>query len=65
MMYEQSKLEGEKIVHKAIEEGLDAIIIHPTAVFGPNDYKPSLLGQALMKIYNNDIPMLLPEVMAG
>lgn len=59
MMYEQSKLEGENIVKKAATEGLDAIIIHPTAVFGPNDYKPSLLGQALIKIYNNDIPMLV------
>lgn len=59
MMYEQSKLEGENIVKKAISEGLDAVIIHPTAVYGPNDYKPSLLGQALIKIYNNEIPMLV------
>lgn len=60
MMYEQSKLESEQIIKKAVSEGLDALTIHPTAVFGPNDYKPSLLGQALIKIYNNDIPMLVP-----
>lgn len=60
MIYEQSKMEGENIVKKAIKEGLDAVIIHPTAVFGPNDYKPSLTGQALIKIYNNDLPMLVP-----
>ena len=59
MMYEQSKLESELIIKKAISEGLDAVILHPTAVFGPNDHKPSLLGQALIKIYNNDIPMLV------
>jgi len=60
MMYEQSKLEGENIVKEAVNEGLDAVIIHPTAVFGPNDFIPSLLGQALIKIYNNNIPMLVP-----
>lgn len=60
MMYEQSKLEGESIVKEAVKQGLDAVIIHPTAVFGPYDYKPSLLGQALIKIYNNDVPMLVP-----
>ena len=60
MIYEQSKLESEQIVKKAVSEGLDAVTIHPTAVFGPYDYKPSFLGQALIKIYNNDIPMLVP-----
>lgn len=60
MIYEQSKLESEQIIKKSVLEGLDAITIHPTAVFGPFDYKPSLLGQALIKIYNNNIPMLVP-----
>jgi dihydroflavonol-4-reductase len=57
--YEQSKTEGEKLVHKAIEKGLDAVIIVPTAIIGPYDFKPSLLGQALMKIYQNKLPMLV------
>ena len=60
MMYEQSKLEGENIVKEAVKHGLDAVIIHPTAVFGPYDYIPSLLGQALIKIVNDDLPMLVP-----
>ncbi len=59
MIYEQSKIEAENSVLNAMEEGLDAVIIHPTAVFGPNDFKPSLLGQALIKMYNNSLPMLV------
>jgi dihydroflavonol-4-reductase len=59
MAYEQSKIAGEKIVRQAVENGLDAVYIAPTAIVGPYDYRPSLLGQALIKIYNNKIPMLV------
>lgn len=60
MIYEQSKLEGQNIVLNAAKDGLDAVIVQPTAIFGPNDFKPSLTGQALIKIYNNNLPMLVP-----
>lgn len=59
MIYEQSKIEAENLVLKAIQNGLDAVIVYPTAVFGPNDFKPSLLGQALIRMYNNTLPMLV------
>ncbi len=58
LVYEQSKIEGTKLVQKAIEDGLDAVIILPTAILGPYDFKPSLFGQALINIYHNSIPML-------
>jgi len=58
LVYEQSKIEGTKLVLKAIEKGLDAVIILPTAIIGPYDYKPSLFGQALINIYHNSIPMI-------
>ena len=60
IVYEQSKAEGEKLVLSAIKAGLQAVIITPTAIVGPYDYKPSLLGQALIKIYLNKLPMLVP-----
>jgi dihydroflavonol-4-reductase len=59
MAYEQSKLESEKLVFKAIENGLNAIVLNPTAIIGPHDHKPSFLGQALIKMYNNSLPMLV------
>lgn len=60
MVYEESKTAAERIVLKAVESGLNGVVIIPTAIIGPYDYRPSYLGQALIKIYNNALPMLVP-----
>ena len=57
--YEASKAEGQKLVNQASKEGLNAVIINPTAIIGPYDFKPSYLGQALIKIFKNQLPMLV------
>lgn len=59
MVYDKSKIEAENCVLKAIQEGFNSVIINPTAVFGPNDFMPSLLGQALIRIAKNQLPMLI------
>ncbi|HUX55987.1 MAG TPA: NAD-dependent epimerase/dehydratase family protein [Bacteroidales bacterium] len=58
-IYEFTKAEGEREVMKAVKEGLNAVIINPTAVIGPFDSRGSLLGQALLKIYQNKLPFLV------
>ena len=58
-VYEFTKAEGEREVLKAVREGLDAVILNPTAVIGPFDFRGSLLGQALLKIYQNKLPFLI------
>jgi dihydroflavonol-4-reductase len=58
-IYEFTKAEGEREVMKAVKEGLNAVILNPTAVIGPFDYQRSLLGQALLKIYQNKLPFLI------
>jgi dihydroflavonol-4-reductase len=60
MWYEITKSRGEKMVREAIAQGLDAVIINPTAIVGPNDYKPSLVGQVLIRLYNGTLPALVP-----
>lgn len=60
IIYEQSKADGERVVLDAVHDGLDAVILNPTAVIGPYDYTGSYLGQALIKIYHNKLPMLVP-----
>lgn len=60
IIYESSKAEGERLVLSAAQKGLDAVVISPTAVIGPYDYNQSYLGQAIIKIYQNSLPMLVP-----
>lgn len=57
--YENSKAEAERRVLQASAEGLHAVVLNPTAIIGPYDYQPSLLGQALIKMHNNALPMLV------
>lgn len=59
IMYEYTKAEGEREVLKAVKGGLNAVILNPTAVIGPFDYRESLLGKALRKIYQNKLPFLV------
>lgn len=49
--YDYSKALGEEAVVRAIQEGLDAYIVYPTGVIGPNDYFDSLVGSFLRKLF--------------
>jgi dihydroflavonol-4-reductase len=57
--YDVSKAQGEREVRAGIAAGLDAVIIRPTAMLGPYDFKPSYLGQALIQLANGQIPALV------
>jgi dihydroflavonol-4-reductase len=57
--YDRSKAAAEREVYKGIEKGLDAIIISPTAIIGPHDYRPSHLGDALIRMANGRLPALV------
>jgi dihydroflavonol-4-reductase len=57
--YDRSKAAAEKEVRQGIEKGLDAIIISPTAITGPYDYRPSHFGEALLRLANGKLPALV------
>jgi len=57
--YDYSKARGEAIMLNARSKGLDITIINPTGVLGPNDYKPSLTGQLLIKIIQGKMQFLV------
>lgn len=57
--YDRSKALGQLEVLKAVDRGLNATIINPTAVLGPYDYKPSRMGEALLDIYHCRYPALI------
>ncbi len=50
--YDLSKADGQKIVVNYCEQGLDASIIHPTSIVGPNDFKPGLPMQEMVNLAN-------------
>jgi dihydroflavonol-4-reductase len=58
--YDRSKAMGEQAVREAVARGLDAVIVHPTAVIGPWDFKPSRMGRLLLDLHRRGLPSLVP-----
>jgi dihydroflavonol-4-reductase len=57
--YDGTKAAGELEVRQGIEQGLDAVILCPTAVIGPYDYQPSHLGGFLLALAQGKLPALV------
>lgn len=57
--YDHSKVVSEQMVLAANSEGFETVIINPTSVVGPMDYQPSLMGKAIIQLYEGKIPALL------
>ena len=48
--YDASKAEAERVVLEAFSKGLKTVIINPTGILGPHDYKPSRMGKVISDI---------------
>ena len=57
--YDRSKAAAEKEVQRGVELGLDAVIINPTAIVGPHDYRLSYFGEALLALACRQLPALV------
>jgi dihydroflavonol-4-reductase len=57
--YNRSKAEAEKEVRKGVERELDAVIVNPTAVVGPYDYRMSHMGRVLLAFARGALPALI------
>jgi dihydroflavonol-4-reductase len=51
--YAKSKAQASLAVLDAVKQGLDAVLVCPTGVIGPYDYKVSEMGQLLLDFANN------------
>lgn len=58
--YDQSKAAGEREVRHGIKRGLDGVILYPTAIIGPYDFRPSYFGRALLRMVTGRLPALVP-----
>jgi dihydroflavonol-4-reductase len=59
LTYDRSKANGEREIIAGIERGLDAVIVNPTAVLGPYDFRPSRMGRVLLDLYREKLPALV------
>jgi len=57
--YDLSKRDGEVEVRRAVAAGLDAVIVNPTGVIGPLDFKPSRMGQVFIDLHQRKMPALV------
>lgn len=57
--YGWTKAESERLVLEAAGPSLDVVILNPTAILGPHDYKPSHLGRSLIDLYHGRLPALI------
>lgn len=58
--YERSKQEADRVVVEALERGLPAVFLHPSAIFGPGPAGSPGLNDFLRDLMRGAIPMLLP-----
>lgn len=57
--YARSKVAGEKAVRQGIARGLDAVIVNPTAIVGPHDYRGGPMSEALVRLASGTLPFLV------
>jgi dihydroflavonol-4-reductase len=58
--YERSKQAADALVTQALERGLPAVFLHPSAVYGPAPALTPGLNDFLVRLALRKIPMLLP-----
>jgi dihydroflavonol-4-reductase len=58
-VYDRSKAAGEAEVRKVIDAGLDAVIVNPTAIFGPIDVGPSRVNRILRLAARGRVPVVV------
>lgn len=58
--YERTKSMSESWILAQRTDQFEVIVLNPSAIVGPIDYKPSMVGQLILKMYNGKIPGLVP-----
>ena len=56
--YNRTKSLGEKAVREYIGNTSELVIVNPTGIIGPYDYRPSHMGVVLKRMYLGTLPMV-------
>ncbi|RJS93966.1 hopanoid-associated sugar epimerase [Salinisphaera sp. Q1T1-3] len=54
--YKRSKYLAEAVVREFVDDGLDAVIVNPSAPIGPRDHKPTPTGQMVLEAAAGRMP---------
>ncbi len=57
--YEYTKALAEQFVLNSNTSGFETVVLNPTGILGPYDYKPSYLGRFLIMVYKGTLPGLV------
>jgi dihydroflavonol-4-reductase len=57
--YPRSKVLSQRCVEQAAADGLDAVILIPSALLGPNDYKLSAANAYILQVARGELPGLV------
>ncbi len=57
--YDFSKGAGEREILKGVSNGLDAVVVNPTGVIGPFDFKPSRMGEVFLDLQHKKLAGLI------
>jgi len=61
--YHRCKALAEQLIQGLVRDrGLNAVVVSPGTMIGPEDYEPSLMGKALVDLYHRRIPLLMEVV---
>ena len=60
LAYSRTKAMATSLVLNAMASGLDAVVIYPSAVIGPNDYRQAAGNWLLLQLAFGNLPVLLP-----
>ena len=58
-LYEKTKAIAQKWLIDQKGKGLKILILNPTAIIGPHDYSPSLIGEFIISVMKRKLPALV------
>ncbi len=57
--YARSKVLAQYLVQHAIQRGLDAVMLYPSAILGPNDYRANAANALVLMLARGELPALV------
>ncbi len=56
--YDRSKMASQKMALAANSNSMEVLVINPTSIIGPYDFKPSLMGKVIIDLYKGRLPFI-------